>query len=132
MGTTRELRMTSLARSISRFATAVTLAISFALQPVAAAAQEGLSLIRDTEIEEILKEELHADLPGGGLRSEIRPDPADREQGHPGLRRTRRDGGLYGPDPGIEEPERAAGRHGPRNRPPGWCAQRAARERGIP
>jgi len=49
--------MTSPARSISRFATAIALAISFALQPVAAAAQEGMSLIRDTEIEEILKED---------------------------------------------------------------------------
>ncbi|MDB5425463.1 MAG: hypothetical protein JWQ29_2879 [Phenylobacterium sp.] len=46
--------MASSARSISRLAIAAALAVSFALQPAVAAAQEGLSLIRDTEIEEIL------------------------------------------------------------------------------
>jgi predicted Zn-dependent protease len=46
--------MASPARSIFRFAMAAALAVSVVLQPAAAAAQEGLSLIRDTEIEEIL------------------------------------------------------------------------------
>jgi len=46
--------MASPARSIFRFAMAAALAVSVVLQPTAAAAQEGLSLIRDTEIEDIL------------------------------------------------------------------------------
>ncbi len=46
--------MASPARSISRFLLAAALTAGFVLQPAAAAAQEGLSLIRDTEIEEIL------------------------------------------------------------------------------
>lgn len=46
--------MASPARSISRFLLAAALTAGFVLQPAVAAAQEGLSLIRDTEIEEIL------------------------------------------------------------------------------
>src|SRR5258705_5677472 len=49
--------MASSARSISRFLMAATLSLGFVLQPVAAFAQEGMSLIRDTEIEETLKED---------------------------------------------------------------------------
>ena len=49
--------MASPIRSISRLAMAAALAVSVVLQPAAAAAQEGMSLIRDTEIEEILKED---------------------------------------------------------------------------
>src|SRR4051812_17381542 len=49
--------MASPARSISRLAMAAVLACGLVLQPVAASAQEGMSLIRDTEIEEILKED---------------------------------------------------------------------------
>ncbi len=49
--------MASPIRSLSRFALAASLAVSVVLQPAAAAAQEGMSLIRDTEIEEILKED---------------------------------------------------------------------------
>jgi predicted Zn-dependent protease len=46
--------MAASARSVSRIALALTLAASFVLRPGLAAAQEGESLIRDTEIEEIL------------------------------------------------------------------------------
>ena len=46
--------MASPARSIIRVLLTAALTAGFVLQPVAAAAQEGLSLIRDTEIEEIL------------------------------------------------------------------------------
>jgi predicted Zn-dependent protease len=49
--------MVSPARSISRLLLAATLSLGVVLQPVAAFAQEGMSLIRDTEIEEILKED---------------------------------------------------------------------------
>jgi predicted Zn-dependent protease len=45
------------ARSISRFLLIAAFSLGVVLQPAAASAQEGLSLIRDTEIEEILKED---------------------------------------------------------------------------
>ena len=44
------MRMASPIRSISRLAIAAALAVSVVLQPAAASAQEGMSLIRDTEI----------------------------------------------------------------------------------
>src|SRR3546814_579618 len=49
--------MASPARSIFRLATVVALAAGLALQPAVAAAQQGMSLIRDTEIEEILHDD---------------------------------------------------------------------------
>ena len=49
--------MASPARSITRFLLTAALTAGFVLQPIAAAAQPGLSLIRDTEIEETLKED---------------------------------------------------------------------------
>jgi predicted Zn-dependent protease len=49
--------MASPARSIFRFAMAAALAAGLVLQPAAASAQAGMSLIRDTEIEEILHED---------------------------------------------------------------------------
>jgi len=59
--------MASPARSIFRFALAAALAVSVVLQPAAAAAQEGLSLIRDTEIEEILHKDADPILRAGGF-----------------------------------------------------------------
>lgn len=50
----REFCMAAPARSFARFAVAAIAALGIVLQPAAASAQESLSLIRDTEIEETL------------------------------------------------------------------------------
>jgi len=60
--------MVSPARSVSRIALAVTLAASLLAKPMPAAAQSGgLSLIRDTEIEEILHEDSDPILRAAGI-----------------------------------------------------------------
>ena len=82
--------------------------------------QRGPSLIRDTEIEEILHHDADPILASRRPRPQGRPDPPDRRQGPERLRRPPADDGRqHRPDPEDQEPQRAEGRHGPRNRPPG-------------
>ena len=59
--------MASPARSISRIALSAVLAAGMALSPAVAAAQEALSLIRDTEIEEILHKDADPIFRAGGF-----------------------------------------------------------------
>ncbi|RAK50904.1 M48 family metalloprotease [Phenylobacterium deserti] len=59
--------MVSPARSVSRIALAATLAASLVLQAAPAAAQDGESLIRDTEIEEILHKDAEPILQAAGI-----------------------------------------------------------------
>jgi predicted Zn-dependent protease len=62
--------MASPARSVLRFALTSALALSIAFAPVAAAAQEGVSLIRDTEIEEILHRDAAPILRAAGIEAD--------------------------------------------------------------
>ncbi|MFN3523050.1 MAG: M48 family metalloprotease [Phenylobacterium sp.] len=61
--------MTSFARSASRKALAALLALGVAAAPVAASAQEGMSLIRDTEIEAILRKDSEPLFAAAGVES---------------------------------------------------------------
>ncbi|WP_374468426.1 M48 family metalloprotease [Phenylobacterium sp.] len=61
--------MVSLSRSVSRFALALTVAASLVIRPAPAAAQDSeISLIRDTEIEEILRRDSAPILEAAGIR----------------------------------------------------------------
>jgi predicted Zn-dependent protease len=61
--------MVSLTRSVSRFALALTAAASLVIAPAPAAAQDdGISLIRDTEIEDILRQDSAPILEAAGIR----------------------------------------------------------------
>ncbi|HEY8617714.1 M48 family metalloprotease [Phenylobacterium sp.] len=60
--------MVSLSRSVSRFALALTVAASLVVRPAPAVAQDsGMSLIRDTEIEEILRRDSAPILEAAGI-----------------------------------------------------------------
>lgn len=62
--------MVSLSRSVLRFALAVTAAASLVIHPAPAVAQdEGISLIRDTEIEEILRKDSAPIFDAAGIDS---------------------------------------------------------------
>lgn len=62
--------MVSLSRSVLRFALALTAAASLVIHPAPAVAQgEGISLIRDTEIEEILRRDSDPILQAAGIDS---------------------------------------------------------------
>lgn len=62
--------MVSPARSVSRIALSLALAVGLLVGPRPAAAQEGMSLIRDTEIEEILRKDTDPILKAAGMRPE--------------------------------------------------------------
>jgi len=113
-------------RDSLRSVLAVVLALGMTLQGAPAQAQSGpVSLIRDTEIENILQADAEPLYAAAGLNSKSINILLIGSEGPERLRGPRHHGGLYRADPRIDQRQPVAGRHGPRNRSP--CRGHSAR-----